>query len=94
MSRHVPDFISLLRLLARSGKVGPGATYALAIPISRLIQLPAWVLVLCLLLAFAYGVLRTVIPQKSAHRLAWWSRVLDREIRHEDHDADHTKNRQ
>jgi hypothetical protein len=47
--------------------------YSLAIPLIE--RLPSWVLIVCGVLAL----LRATIPQKSAHRLAWWASVLRRD---------------
>jgi hypothetical protein len=47
--------------------------YSLAFPLIE--HLPWWALIVVGVL----GLLRATIPQKSAHRLAWWASVLRRD---------------
>ena len=74
MSRNSSDENSHLRVIAQASTSLTG--YGLIIPVIE--RLPSWTLIFCSIFALAYGSLRVIIPQESAHRLAWWRCVLRR----------------
>lgn len=74
MSRNFSNERTRLRAMSHISMSLTG--YGLISPV--LVRLPCWTLIIWGIFALAYGVLRVIIPQESADRLALWGYVLDR----------------
>jgi hypothetical protein len=83
-SCNAPNDNNRLQAISQAYSPGSLAQYGLMVP--WFIRLPPWALITCGVFALARGMLREiiphmlreVIPQESADRLAWWRYVLDR----------------